>query len=80
MKKIDVFIILTDNETNANSFKPVDALIKYRKHSGIKNAKLIVVAMAANQFSLADPRDPNMLDICGFSPETFDAIQEFVML
>ena len=51
----------------------------YREYNGI-NAKLVVVAMASNKFSIADPNDPNMLDICGFSPETFDAIQEFISL
>jgi 60 kDa SS-A/Ro ribonucleoprotein len=78
-KEIDVFIIITDNETNCNSINPCDALKQYRGDFGI-NAKLIVVAMAANKFSIADPNDPYMLDVCGFSPETFDAIQEFVML
>lgn len=79
-KKVDVFIIITDSETNCNRIKPSEALKRYREHSGIKNAKLIVVAMAANKFTLADPNDPNMLDIVGFSESTYDAIQEFVML
>jgi 60 kDa SS-A/Ro ribonucleoprotein len=78
-KKFDVFIIITDNETNCNEINPCDALKQYREFSDI-NAKLVVVAMSANKFSIADPNDPYMLDVCGFSPETFDAIQEFILL
>jgi 60 kDa SS-A/Ro ribonucleoprotein len=78
-KQVDVFIIITDNETNCNSIEPSEALKRYREHSGI-NAKLVVVAMASNEFSIADSDDPYMLDIVGFSESTFDAIQEFSML
>jgi hypothetical protein len=41
------------------------ALRQYREATGIP-AKLVVVAMASNGFSIADPNDAGMLDVVGF--------------
>jgi 60 kDa SS-A/Ro ribonucleoprotein len=62
---IDVFCVLTDSETWAGNIHPVKALEMYRNKTGRK-AKLIVVGMVANEFSIADPEDPGMLDVVGF--------------
>jgi len=40
-------------------------------------AKLVVVAMTANDFTIADPDDAGMLDIVGFDPSTPQLIAEF---
>jgi len=61
----DVFMVITDNETKHGSIHPFQALRRYRDKTGI-DAKLIVVGMTANNFSIADPSDPGMLDIAGF--------------
>lgn len=74
----DVFIVFTDNETNCNTIRPIDALNLYRTHIN-KNAKLIVVALCANQFSIADPDDSGMLDIAGFDADTPQVIRDFVL-
>lgn len=67
---VDVFVVLTDHETNAYGRpQPSVALRRYREAMGI-DAKLIVVAMEGNPFSIADPEDPGMLDVVGFSPDT----------
>jgi 60 kDa SS-A/Ro ribonucleoprotein len=63
--EVDAFVLLTDNETWAGDRHPVQALARYRKESGIA-AKLVVVAMAANQFSIADPADAYQMDVVGF--------------
>jgi len=77
-KKYDVLIVFTDSETNCNEISPAYSLRRYRKH--IENScKLIVVALAANDFTVADPDDPGMLDICGFDASTPEVIREFVM-
>lgn len=74
---IDCFVIYTDNETNANrSLHPATALKQYRQASGI-NAKLLVVAMQLNNFSIADPNDIGMLDIAGFDTTTPAVISDF---
>lgn len=62
---VDTFIVYTDNETWYGNVHPVQALRKYRDASGIP-ARLIVVAMTANRFSIADPSDAGMLDVVGF--------------
>jgi len=48
----------------------VQALADYRRGSGI-DARLVVVGMVANTFSIAEPTDPRMLDVVGF--DTGDA-------
>jgi 60 kDa SS-A/Ro ribonucleoprotein len=63
--EVDVFTIMTDNETWAGSIHPMEALKTYRKKTGIP-AKLIVVGMTATNFSIADPNDGGALDVAGF--------------
>jgi len=77
-KKYDAMIVFTDCETNCNKIAPSQALKQYRKQSGIY-CKLIVVGLAANSFTLADPEDPfGMLDVAGFSADTPNIIKNFV--
>jgi hypothetical protein len=43
-----------------------EALRQYREYSKINDARLIVVGMVSNGFTVADPDDPLMMDIVGF--------------
>ena len=54
--EIDVFVVYTDSETWAGRLHPSQALRRYREKMGIP-AKLVVVGMASNGFSIADPED-----------------------
>lgn len=63
--KVDVFVVYTDNETWAGTIHPSQALRRYREMFN-RDAKLVVVGMVANKFSIADPNDAGMLDIVGF--------------
>lgn len=63
--EVDVFQVLTDNETWAGGTHPVQALKRYRKETGIP-AKLVVVGMTATSFTIADPADAGMMDVVGF--------------
>jgi 60 kDa SS-A/Ro ribonucleoprotein len=74
---VDVFVIFTDNETWAGEIHPAQALRMYRERMGIA-AKLVVVAMTSNGFSIADPNDAGMLDVVGFDTATPGLIGEFV--
>ncbi len=74
---VDAFIVYTDSETWAGKIHPVQAPREYRKVSGIA-AKLVVVGMTSNGFSIADPEDAGMLDVVGFSTSTPSAIADFV--
>ena len=62
---VDTFIVLTDNDTNHSSMHPHIALQRYRQRTGI-DARMIVVGMRGNGFTIADPADPGMLDVIGF--------------
>src|SRR5918995_145398 len=75
-KEIDTFVIYTDSETWAGDIHPVDALRDYRRASGI-DARLVVVGMVSNGFSIADPADPGMLDVVGFDTATPQLISDF---
>ena len=78
-KKFDVFIVYTDSETWFREIHPSEALKQYRKSSGIPDAKLIVVGMAANSFTIADPEDAGMIDIAGFDSAAPEAIRNFIL-
>ena len=55
---------------------PAQALRDYRRASGI-DARLVVVGMVSNGFSIADPADPGMLDVVGFDTATPQLISDF---
>jgi hypothetical protein len=53
------------------------ALEQYRKTMGIE-AKLIVVGMASNCLSIADPKDKNTLNLAGFDTSTPTIMSMFI--
>jgi 60 kDa SS-A/Ro ribonucleoprotein len=73
---IDTFVIYTDSETWAGEVHPIDALRHYRHVTGIP-ARLVVVGMVANGFSIADPDDAGMLDVVGFDTGTPQLVSAF---
>jgi 60 kDa SS-A/Ro ribonucleoprotein len=75
--EVDAFVVYTDNETWAGRIHPSQALRQYRAKTGI-NAKLVVVGMTADRFSIADPKDAGMLDVVGFDTATPNAMSEFI--
>lgn len=74
---VDAFVVYTDSETWAGDIHPAQALRAYRERMGIA-AKLVVVAMNSNGFSIADPDDIGMLDVVGFDTATPQVISEFI--
>ena len=75
---VDAFVVYTDSETWHGKIHPVQALNQYRDKMGIA-AKLIVVGMVSNGFSIADPNDAGMLDVVGFDTATPNVMAEFMM-
>ncbi len=73
----DAFVIYTDSETWFGKIHPTEALRQYRDKMGIA-AKLIVVGMVSNNFTIADPEDGGMLDVVGFDTATPGVISDFV--
>lgn len=74
---VDAFVVYTDNETWAGRIQPFEALRQYRNRMGI-NARLVVVGMTATGFTIADPRDPGMLDVVGFDTAAPDLMSAFM--
>ncbi len=74
--KVDTFVVYTDSETWAGQVHPAQALREYRERTGIP-AKLVVVGMASNGFSIADPEDGGMLDVVGFDASAPQMIGDF---
>jgi 60 kDa SS-A/Ro ribonucleoprotein len=73
----DAFVVYTDSETWAGPVHPVEALREYRRKTGIA-AKLVVVGLVSNGFSIADPADPGMLDVVGFDTAAPTLIADFI--
>ena len=75
--KADAFVVYTDSETWFGQVHPVQALQDYRRKTGIP-AKLVVVAMTSNGFTIADPNDAGMLDVVGFDAAAPQVISDFI--
>lgn len=73
---VDTFVIYTDSETWAGAIHPAQALRQYRQRTGIP-ARLVVVGMVSNGFTIADPADAGMLDVVGFDTATPELINSF---
>lgn len=75
--KVDAFVVYTDSETWAGQIHPVEALRIYRRETGIA-AKLVVVGMVSNGFTIADPADGGCLDVVGFDAAAPAVIADFI--
>ena len=73
---VDTFVVLTDSETWCGSIHPSQALRQYREKMGIP-AKLIVMGMVSNGFTIADPADSGMLDVVGFDSAVPQIMADF---
>lgn len=75
-RQVDMFVILTDSESWAGNQHPFEALRAYRQHIN-PNARLAVVAMCANEFSLGSPEDGGSVDLIGFDTNTPMILEAF---
>lgn len=64
-KKFDLVIVYTDSETWAGDRHLADIWKQYRKEIN-PNAKLVIAATAANQYTVGDPDDSSVLQTVGF--------------
>lgn len=74
---VDAFVILTDSQTWAGQQHPAQAVQEYRRTLGVP-AKLIVVAMAANRWTIGEAEDAGVLNVVGFDTATPQLIADFV--
>lgn len=75
--EVDAFVVFTDSETWTGQVHPCQALRLYREVMG-RSARLIVVGMQSNNFSIADPDDGGTLDIVGFDVSAPGVMADFV--
>lgn len=76
-RDVDAFVIYTDSETWHGNIHPSAALQEYRRRR-VQGAKLAVVGMVSNGFTIADPNDAGMLDVVGFDSATPQVLSEFI--
>jgi 60 kDa SS-A/Ro ribonucleoprotein len=75
---VDAFVVYTDSQTWASpDMHPCQALDLYRNKMGI-DAKIVVVGMTANKFSIADKDDVRSLNVVGFDTATPQIISDFI--
>ncbi len=75
---VDVFVVLTDNETWYGDVHPTEALRRYRLEMAMPDAKLVVLAFSGTSRSIADPGDPGMLDVAGLDSAVPRLVADFV--
>lgn len=75
--EVDAFISYTDSESWAGEIHVHQAIKQYRDKMGIP-AKSIVVAMATNEYSVADPEDAGQLDVVGFDTSVPNIMSNFI--
>ena len=76
-RKYDAFVVITDNDVNSG-IKPDEAMRQYRDGLKLPATKLIVVATQACNYTIANPLDPLMLDMCGFDSHGPKILQDFI--
>lgn len=76
-QSVDAIIIYTDGETWHGQTHPYQAMAAYRQAINPK-AKLVLVAMAANEMKLNAPEDSLSLTICGFDTSIPEVIRAFL--
>lgn len=75
--KVDAFVVITDNETFTGRRHPHVALQDYRQKIN-PGAKMVVMGMATNGFTIANPDDAGMLDIAGLDAGLPTILSAFV--
>jgi 60 kDa SS-A/Ro ribonucleoprotein len=75
---VDAFVIITDNDVNGGN-NVSDSLSRHRAKFGHRT-KLMVMATTTTTRSVADPHDPDQLDVSGFSADVPQAMSSFITM
>jgi len=80
-------IVTTDSETGSATYNPfggvgrqrhpAQALKAYRSQF-VHDCRSVVMGMTSNDFSIADPEDPGMLDVVGFDANVPGVLADFI--
>ena len=74
---VDAFVILTDHETWAGRQHPVEALAAYRDRVN-PDAKVAMLAFAANHVAVVPEDDPLALGVAGFDAAVPQVLSDFL--
>ena len=74
---VDAFVIITDSEDFYGKCQNKQLLDEYRRTIN-PQAKLVVLAAAANRGSVADPKDPLSFGVSGFDSAAPRLIMDFI--
>jgi 60 kDa SS-A/Ro ribonucleoprotein len=74
--EVDAFVMITDSECYQGTEHTCVVLNRYRQKTGIP-ARMIVIGMTSNGFSISDPTDALSMDIVGFDSSTPEIISSF---
>ncbi len=75
--EVDAFVILTDHETWAGRQHPVEALAAYRDRVN-PDAKVAMLAFAANHVAVVPEDDPMALGVAGFDAAVPQVLNDFL--
>jgi 60 kDa SS-A/Ro ribonucleoprotein len=75
--RVDGFALLTDNETWAGRQHPFQALAAYRSRHN-PDARVVVAAMTAAGHTIADPGDPDVLNVAGMDASLPRVVAGFI--
>ena len=73
---VDAFVVVTDQE-KAGQEQPSRVLERYRRAIGLA-AKLVVIAMAAEQCEMTDPNDALQMSVAGFDASVPEIVEQFL--
>lgn len=82
-ERFDAFTVWTDNDTGTGSYytgkspQASQRLVEYRKQMQV-DAKLVVCATQAYNYSIADPQDSGQMDVIGFDTSVPTIISDFI--
>lgn len=74
--EFDAFVVITDNETGFEN--PSKVLQTYRDKTENQGVKLVTMCMIANDRTVADPNDVDMLDVVGFDTASPKILSTFI--
>lgn len=75
-QEIDTFVVITDSETWFGNVHPHQALKNYRK-AFVPDARLAVLGVEGNKFTIADPKDAGSMDFVGFDSNGPKVLADF---
>jgi hypothetical protein len=79
--RVKTFVVITDNNTQCGGVSCGHALRAYNTEmdmSGQKRAKLVILSLTTNNFTITEDGNPDILDVVGFDLDSHKRIFDFI--